>query len=277
MKRATVGILLLLTFVGCSGRNSTVGPTSVSTSGLGLSGNLAFGSVTVGATATATLTITNTGSAPVTVSGITYPPGFSGPWSGSIPAGGSQPVTVTFAPTVATLYTGTLTVLSDTAGGSTTIAVSGTGTATAPLSYVGTWLGTYTIAGVSGGECVGGLYEKLVGPPLAFVMTVAQNGNTLSATATDPGSTLSSSYTGSAALSSTTALYSVGPQPTVVPVTCAQDIVRDVQFASGLINWTVTGDHASTGTITANYNVFIHGTQTNVGTMIITAEFNVTR
>ncbi|MBN8459804.1 MAG: IPT/TIG domain-containing protein, partial [Verrucomicrobia bacterium] len=92
-----------------------------------LGGNLAFGNVTVGMTTTAVMTITNTGDAVLTLTGITYPAGFSGAWSGTIAPGGSQDVTVTFAPVAAAAYSGTVTVNSDAASGSNTLGVSGTG------------------------------------------------------------------------------------------------------------------------------------------------------
>ena len=101
---------------------------AVPTKIIGLSGNLAFGNVTVNTTATATLTIANTGNTALTVSSISYPSGFSGTWSGTIAGGGSQPVTVTFAPTVAQSYSGTVTVNSDKTSGTNTIDVSGMGT-----------------------------------------------------------------------------------------------------------------------------------------------------
>jgi hypothetical protein len=64
-----------------------------------LTGNLAFGRVGLGSVATRTLTISNNGTGPLTVSSISYPPGFSGDFpSGTIPSGASQIVTVTFAP-----------------------------------------------------------------------------------------------------------------------------------------------------------------------------------
>jgi len=97
---------------------------------IGLSGNLAFGSVMTGTTATATLSIGNSGNTNLMVSGIGYPTGFSGAFSGTIPAGGSQNVTVTFAPTAVTSYGGTITVTSDATSGADTIAASGTGVAT---------------------------------------------------------------------------------------------------------------------------------------------------
>lgn len=93
-----------------------------------LSGNLAFGNLVVGQSDTRTLTINNTGNAPLTVSSISFPsPVFSGDWSGTIPAGSSQNVTITFQPTAATSYSGSLTVNSNSTGGTNTAAISGTG------------------------------------------------------------------------------------------------------------------------------------------------------
>lgn len=96
---------------------------------ISLGGGLAFGSVKVGSSASKTLTITNNGNATLTVSGITYSDGFSGKWSGTVAAGKSQNVTVTFSPTAAANYRGTITVNSDKTGGTHTISASGTGTA----------------------------------------------------------------------------------------------------------------------------------------------------
>ncbi len=95
---------------------------------IALSGNLAFGNVPVGSTAQATLTIANTGNSAMTVGNISYPAGFSGAWSGdTVGAGSSQPVTVTFTPTVATNYGGNVTVNADQTSGNNTYAISGTG------------------------------------------------------------------------------------------------------------------------------------------------------
>ena len=99
---------------------------------ISLSGDTTFGDVYVGTTATRTLTIDNDGNSTLTVSSITYPTGFSGSWSGTISAGSSRNVTVTFTPTLEKYYSGTLTVNSDKTSGTNTKGISGTGKAIDP-------------------------------------------------------------------------------------------------------------------------------------------------
>jgi hypothetical protein len=94
---------------------------------MGLSGSLAFGNVVTGRTATVILTITNRGNRALTVSGIAYPPRFSGAWSGTIPAQAAQEVTVRFRPLEAMPYAGLITVTSDKTSGSSTINATGKG------------------------------------------------------------------------------------------------------------------------------------------------------
>jgi hypothetical protein len=88
---------------------------------------MAFGSVEVGSTGTATLTIANTGNTILTVSSISYPTGFSGAFSGTVAAGGTQNVTVTYTPVDDATNTGDITVNSDATSGTNTISASGTG------------------------------------------------------------------------------------------------------------------------------------------------------
>jgi len=119
--------------------DATSGTNTIGASGTGtntvtriisLSGNLAFGDVTVGTSAQRTLTISNSGTSTLTVSSISYPSGFSGSFSGPIGAGSSHDVTVTFAPGAVGSYGGTVTVNSDATSGTNTIGASGTGTNT---------------------------------------------------------------------------------------------------------------------------------------------------
>ncbi len=94
---------------------------------ISLSGSLAFGNVDVNLTATNTLVISNSGNSVLTVTNISYPGGFSGDWTGAVPAGSSQDVPVTFSPTAAIPYGGNIVVESDATTGTSAIAVSGTG------------------------------------------------------------------------------------------------------------------------------------------------------
>jgi hypothetical protein len=127
---------LLVAGSACSKKDSPTAPTQGA--GITLSGNMSFGNVTVGNTGTATLTIANSGASQLTITGITYPAGFTGNFaSGTIAAGGSQPVTVTFTPTAAQSYSGNITVAGNQATGTNTIAVSGTGVTAASFTLSG--------------------------------------------------------------------------------------------------------------------------------------------
>ena len=133
---------------------------------IGVSGNLAFGAVTTGATASATLTITNSGNATLTVTNITYPSGFSGPFSGAIAAGSASNVTVTFAPVAVTTYSGTVTVNSDATSGTNTISASGTGGAAVVTPT--------KIIGLSGNLAFGAV---TTGTTANATLTIANTGN----------------------------------------------------------------------------------------------------
>ncbi len=104
-----------------------------------LGGSLAFGAIEVGKTSESTLTIGNSGTGTLSVTGITVPDGYTLNWSsGSITPGGSQQVTVRFAPTAARSYDGTLVVYGDHTSGANTAALKGTGLASAFGTITGT-------------------------------------------------------------------------------------------------------------------------------------------
>lgn len=130
-------IIVGLVFVAACNKDKTpTAPTSTST--MSLTGNLAFGSVSVGSAATANLTITNSGTAPLVITSIGYPTGFTGNFtSGTIAPGASQAVVVTFTPASAAAFTGTITVNATQATGTNTIAVSGTGVVTPTFTLSG--------------------------------------------------------------------------------------------------------------------------------------------
>ena len=135
MRSSLAGLAALVILMGCNDKTPTA-PTP--TSAITLTGNLAFGNVTVGTSATAALTIGNTGTGELTVTSVTYPAGFTGSFTtGTIAANGSQAVTVTFTPTAAQSYTGNITVTGNQASGTNTIAVSGTGVAVPTFTLSG--------------------------------------------------------------------------------------------------------------------------------------------
>ncbi|WP_242344183.1 choice-of-anchor D domain-containing protein [Anaeromyxobacter terrae] len=98
--------------------------------------SLAFGTVSVGASATKTVTLTSTGTGTLT-GGVAVAQGTSSEYSVSpatfsLAPGASQTVTVTYAPADTTSDTGSLVVTSDDAARpSVSVALQGTGTATA--------------------------------------------------------------------------------------------------------------------------------------------------
>ena len=137
---------------------------------ISLSGNMEFLNVAVATSAQGTLNIANNGNSTLTVSSISYPSGFSGDWSsGAISAGGSQNVTVTFSPSVATSYGGTVTVNADQTSGVNTLAVSGIGTSVVVPVYV------TASAGTGGTISPSGIITKNAGDSQAF--TASPNAN----------------------------------------------------------------------------------------------------
>jgi uncharacterized protein YkwD len=122
---------------------------------MSLSGNLAFGTVETGKTAELTLTIGNSGTGTLSVSGITIPSGYTPSWTnGTIAPGGSQQVTVRFAPTAAQSYDGTLVVNGDHTGGTNTAPLTGTGVVAVPALA--------TIAGIATEQGAGALNEATI-------------------------------------------------------------------------------------------------------------------
>ncbi|WP_442889508.1 MBG domain-containing protein [Congregicoccus parvus] len=99
---------------------------------IALSGALDFPTLVVGESAVRTLDVRNLGNAPLAVEGIAVPEGFRAAWSGTIEAGGSQPVTVRFSPARAGLHAGRLEILSDKTAGVSAVDLAAT--ATVPVS-----------------------------------------------------------------------------------------------------------------------------------------------
>lgn len=89
--------------------------------------NLVFGNTPVGGNIQGLLEISNVGTVTLNVSSITLPSGFSGAFSGSIAPGATKLVIITFSPTAATTYSGTVDVISDATVSPITTPITGTG------------------------------------------------------------------------------------------------------------------------------------------------------
>ncbi len=194
LPRAVIVLALLALVGGCSKSNNTSSPTGPSSSTpsrvIALSGNLAFGSVNVGSSRESTLSITNSGTQPLTVTGMTVTGGLSdhtrASWTnGSIAAGASQSVRVTFEPASSGTFNGTLTVNGDHTSGINTIQVSGTG---AGFTAAGTWSGRYVVERCDGTGSVQDLFCSAnrglypVGSPLPIALNLTQNGSSVTGT-----------------------------------------------------------------------------------------------
>jgi|GEM_PF-3634925 len=119
------------------------GDGSVTAPAINLAGNLNFGPVAVGSSAQLTLAITNPGGTDLSVTGISYPAGFSGNWSSDqIAAGGSRNVTVTFSPAAVQGYGGNIVVSSNATSGNGSLSVSGAGIVSTgpPPTPTGVWV-----------------------------------------------------------------------------------------------------------------------------------------
>lgn len=99
-----------------------------------LGGDMAFGPVAVGSSLSKTLLVANTGNSPLTLTGIELPAGFSGSAEGEVAPGSFRNITLTFTPTAAADYSGTLRISSDATEGTSTRAISGTGTPPPPVN-----------------------------------------------------------------------------------------------------------------------------------------------
>lgn len=191
--RRCVVVALVALCIGCGKDSSPTAPTAVGTPTrvIGVNGNLAFGDVAVGDRKMATLTITNSGTAAMTVTGLSVSGGLAAhsaaSWtSGQVPAGGSQTVTIAFEPTAAGAYSGVLTVNADHTSGTNSLPMSGTGVEVS--SFSGIWTGSYIVERCDG---TGSIQDLLcgasrgafpAGSSLPIRLVLSQNGNNVSGT-----------------------------------------------------------------------------------------------
>lgn len=129
------GIVIENNFFNPSQEDIEVGDADTTAAVIHLSGNLAFGTANVGQSAVVTLTISNSGNESFTISTLTLPAGFTTDWmGGTLAAGLSQEVNISFTPTDERTYTGEIIVLGDFDLGENRITVYGVGAETSGIN-----------------------------------------------------------------------------------------------------------------------------------------------
>lgn len=190
---AILALPFALVACGGDGGSSPTAPSSTPstpTRVMTVSGNLAFGDVPVGSQRDLSFTIGNTGTATLTVTGLSVTGGLAAhttaSWtSGTIAPGGTQSVTVRFAPTSAGSYSGVISVNGDQTSGSNTVAISGNATG---ASVAGSWSGQYRVASCDGTGsnqdyfCSAGRGAFPPGSFLPIALSLTQNGTAVSGT-----------------------------------------------------------------------------------------------
>jgi hypothetical protein len=167
-------------------------------------------------------------------------------------------------------------------GGNTTTAPA-TSTTPPAVQVGGTWQGSYTVTGVSGGECAGAMYSANLGRSLDTmswqwnVYEDASENGLASLNAAVTWSSLNCPYAGLASTGITLSFASDegcgGPGPGVQALQCADGSLRLLTLGDDHLTGTVTGTTA-TGTGAQTWNV--SNSNINVGTLKITYTFSMT-
>lgn len=167
--------------------NASGSPQNVSLTGTGTApiatlspANLAFGGQVIGTTSPAqSATLSNTGTAPLTISGITSSGDFAetNNCSTTLAAGASCAINVTFTPSATGTRSGSLTVSSNSQGGTVVAALSGSGVENAPTFNPASLTFSSEVVGTKSG----GSNVKLTanGPGPLVISSIAATGEFL--------------------------------------------------------------------------------------------------
>jgi hypothetical protein len=283
MMQRLAGVLVAsLAIAQCGGGGGSSTPTSPTTTTttttptriISVTGSLAFGTVNVGSSRSASFTISNTGNSTLTITGIGANTNFvtqsSLSWtSGTIAAGGSQTVTITFTPTATGNFNGTVTVTGDQTSGTNTIGYTAEAVNNTPFS--GNWSGTYLVERCDGsgslqdlfcstptGSRAGGIFP--IGTALPITLTLTQSG---------------SAVTGTLSLGQVTGTVGGSITNNVLSLTGTVRLSSGGASTSAVIATWSTQVSGNTMTGTQTYNVSISGVP---GTLLMTTRFsNVTK
>ena len=153
----------------------------------------------------------------------------------------------------------------------------------APTSVAGAWGGTATLTGVNGGECLSPIFSDAVGHPVGVnALAIQQTGVSVTMklspffpTGADcdySGLITANAFNLVAANCGTYRSRRCEPFSGIP----ADQRVRDVSFVSASFSGNVSGN-ALSATAIETWNVYLEGTQTNVGVLTVTSRFNLSR
>jgi hypothetical protein len=160
--------------------------------------------------------------------------------------------------------------------GSSDASPSAAPAAPTPPQVAGVWQGTLRLIGASGGDCVGPLYQGVIGTAQPMAVSVTQSGVSLSGTATFSASGVSCNLTGSVGSNGAFTWTGNGCSVAAFSVRCVNGLVRDVYPVTASGSGSFMGNSVS-GSWGETYNVDITGTQTSVAVLTLNATFALTR
>jgi hypothetical protein len=156
---------------------------------------------------------------------------------------------------------------------------SGPTSPSAMESISGTWSGTATLIGASGGECQGSDFANAVGASLTVdPFPIAQMGDNITMRLPLIFSAADCAYGG---IATTTGFNLAAANCGRYPARRCHEFpgdgrLRDISFATATFSGSVTGTRLS-ATAVETWNVYVGGTQTSVGSLMLTTRFNLTR
>ena len=141
----------------------------------------------------------------------------------------------------------------------------------------GVWRGTARTASTSGGECFAATFASTVGGSGPITVAVSQSGASVGATVTSDANGGNYTYSGSVGQSAISLTGSSCSACNFIGAHCpSSTATRDIKLQTLSVSGTVSGS-VMTGTQSETYNVFVAGTTTAVGTLVLSSTFTVTR
>ena len=213
---------------------------------------ISFGSVMVGQTASASVTMSNGSTNPIQISGVQVTGQFfSVMGQGNLPvtiAGGSTyTVNVQFEPGAAGMATGTLTVLSNSAGeGTTTIVLSGTGESSPSIALSGLSCASGTVTGASTDACTVTLTGAAGAGGLVVSLSSSSSAVTVPASVTVPAGASSAGFMATASAVTTTQTVTL----TATAGTVTESYALQLSPSAPAMTLQLNGLSCSSGTVT---------------------------